>query len=57
MLATGGSARKAIEVLIDHGVPEERIIFLNLVASPEGIKSTLDAYPNVKLICGWVDKG
>ena len=57
MLATGGSARKAIEVLIDHGVPQERIIFLNLVASPEGIKSMLEAYPDVKLICGWVDQG
>lgn len=35
MLATGGSAIRAIEVLKDHGVPESRIIFLNLVASPE----------------------
>lgn len=29
--ATGGSAMKAVEVLIEHGVPEERIIFINLV--------------------------
>ena len=29
--ATGGSAVKAVEVLIEHGVPEERIIFINLV--------------------------
>ncbi len=33
MLATGGSAMKAVEVLMDHGVPEERIIFINLVRS------------------------
>ena len=30
-LATGGSAMKAVEVLMEHGVPEERIIFINLV--------------------------
>lgn len=29
--ATGGSAIKAVEVLKEHGVPEERIIFVNLV--------------------------
>lgn len=31
--ATGGSAIKAVEVLKDHKVPEERIIFLNLVSA------------------------
>lgn len=31
--ATGGSAIKAVEVLMEHGVPEERIIFINLVCS------------------------
>ena len=30
--ATGGSAIKAVEVLKEHGVPEERIIFINLVS-------------------------
>lgn len=29
--ATGGSAMQAIEVLLDHGVQEEKILFLNLV--------------------------
>jgi uracil phosphoribosyltransferase len=31
LTATGGSAIKAVEVLKEHGVPEERIIFINLV--------------------------
>jgi uracil phosphoribosyltransferase len=30
-VATGGSCIKAIEVLLSHGVQEDRIIFLNLV--------------------------
>jgi uracil phosphoribosyltransferase len=42
--ATGGSAMKAVEVLVEHGVPEERIIFINLVSeSPlhlEAFRST-----------------
>ncbi len=38
MLATGGSAVKAIEVLREAGVPEEKIIFINLIAAPEGIQ-------------------
>jgi len=30
--ATGGSAIKAVEILKEQGVPEERIIFINLVS-------------------------
>jgi len=33
-----GSAAKAIEVLLQHGVKEEKILFLNLIAAPEGIR-------------------
>jgi uracil phosphoribosyltransferase len=36
MLATGGSAIAAIDVLVDAGVPPERIVFVNLVCCPEG---------------------
>jgi uracil phosphoribosyltransferase len=50
MLATGGSAMKAIEVLIGNGVPEERILFLNLVSSPEGIQAVCDKFKKVS--CG-----
>lgn len=34
--ATGGSAMKAVEVLMEHGVSEDRIIFINLVRSNFG---------------------
>ncbi|GAA5842446.1 hypothetical protein JCM3766R1_004418 [Sporobolomyces carnicolor] len=56
MLATGGSAIKAVEVLIDHGVPQERIIFLNLVSCPEGLRAMHDAYPKIKIVTAWVDE-
>jgi uracil phosphoribosyltransferase len=57
MLATGGSAMKAVEVLMENGVPEERIIFINLISSPEGLKAFCTRYPLVRVITGWIDKG
>ncbi|KXS17370.1 PRTase-like protein [Gonapodya prolifera JEL478] len=55
MLATGGSAHKAIEVLIERGVPEDHIVFVNLVACPEGIKYLLDGYPKLRIVTACVD--
>lgn len=57
MLATGGSAMKAVEVLMDHGVPEERIIFINLIAAPEGLKAFCSRFPMLKVVTGWIDEG
>jgi uracil phosphoribosyltransferase len=57
MLATGGSAISAIQVLIDRGVKEDRIIFINLVASPKGIDSILTAYPQLRIITAHIDAG
>ena len=48
---------KAIEVLLDQGVQEERIIFLNLIASPEGLKNICERFTKVKVISAWVDPG
>ncbi|KAG9219419.1 hypothetical protein CCMSSC00406_0005313 [Pleurotus cornucopiae] len=50
MLATGGSAMKAIEVLMEHGVPEDRIIFINLISSPEGLNTFCKKYPLVRVV-------
>ncbi|KZO93768.1 PRTase-like protein [Calocera viscosa TUFC12733] len=57
MLATGGSAIKAVEVLQQAGVPEDRIIFINLVAAPEGIKAFCSKHPTTRVITGWIDNG
>ncbi|KAK0541070.1 Uracil phosphoribosyltransferase, synthesizes UMP from uracil [Tilletia horrida] len=57
MLATGGSALQAISVLLDHGVKVERILFLNLVASPEGLEAVYKTFPQVRTISAWVDEG
>ncbi|KAH9263536.1 uracil phosphoribosyltransferase 1 [Batrachochytrium salamandrivorans] len=50
MLATGGSANKAIEVLLSHNVKEDHILFVNLICCPEGINAVLAAYPKCELL-------
>lgn len=45
MVATGGSACKAVEVIKEAGVPEEKITFLCIVAAPEGIVRLRAAFP------------
>ncbi|GIZ47343.1 hypothetical protein CKM354_001043700 [Cercospora kikuchii] len=57
MLATGGSALMAVDVLLSKGVPEERILFLNLIASPEGAKNFADKYPKLRVVTAFVDQG
>lgn len=55
--ATGGSALQAIDVLISHGCVPERILFLNLVASPEGLQNVYEKFPSVRCVSAWVDDG
>jgi len=55
MLATGGSACMAIKCLIERGVAEESIIFINLVAAPEGITRLSEEFPAVTIVTSQVD--
>jgi len=55
--APGGSAIMAVEVLKSRGVPEERIFFLNVLASPEGIKNFVSKFPKVRVVSAFVDAG
>ncbi|KAI0120033.1 uracil phosphoribosyltransferase-domain-containing protein [Nemania sp. FL0031] len=57
MFATGGSAIMAVEVLKSRGVPEERILFLNLIASPEGIGNFATKFPKLRVVTAFVDQG
>lgn len=54
---TGGSALMAVEVLRSKGVPEDRILFLNLIASPEGAVSFAKKYPKLRVVTAFVDQG
>lgn len=55
MLATGGSAVLAIEVLKNAGVKEENILFLNVVSSPEGLKRLAERVPGVTIVTAALD--
>ncbi|KAJ7974786.1 Uridine kinase [Quillaja saponaria] len=55
VLATGNSASQAIELLILKGVPESRIIFLNLVSAPEGIHCVSKRFPSLKIVTSEID--
>ncbi len=54
MLATGGSAVDAIELLKSKGV--KKIKFLCIIAAPEGLKLVNEKYPDVKIYCAHIDK-
>jgi uracil phosphoribosyltransferase len=54
MLATGGSATAAIEVLKKWGA--ERIKLINLIAAPEGVRAVQDAHPDVHIYCAALDR-
>lgn len=53
MLATGGSAVAAIDVLKDWGV--HRIKFVGLIAAPEGIDVVTRAHPDVPIYLAAID--
>lgn len=53
----GGSALMAVDVLRSKGVPEERILFLNLIASPEGAANFSKKYPRLRIVTAFVDEG
>ena len=57
MLATGGSATAAIEVLKRWGaVTPVRIKLVNLIAAPEGVAAVTSAHPDVHIYCAALDR-
>ncbi|RDA83970.1 hypothetical protein CP532_0423 [Ophiocordyceps camponoti-leonardi (nom. inval.)] len=57
MFATGGSAIMAVQVLKARGVPEDRILFLNLIASPQGVSNFANKFPRLKVVTAFIDQG
>jgi uracil phosphoribosyltransferase len=53
----GGSALMAVDVLKSRGVPEDHILFLNLIASPEGAKNFAERFPKLRVVTAFVDQG
>lgn len=55
MLATGNSAKYALDVLVREGAKPENIRFMALVAAPEGVAVLQKAYPQVKIFTAALD--
>ena len=54
MLATGGSAIDAIDLLKGKGV--KKINFLCIISAPEGLKAVTKKHPDVKIYTACIDK-
>jgi uracil phosphoribosyltransferase len=46
----------AVEVLKSRGVPEDRILFLNLIASPEGVANFCKKFPKLRVVTAFIDQ-
>lgn len=49
-MSSGGAALMAVKVLVDHGVPEEKVIFVTYFAGRMGVNRLLRVFPNMKLV-------
>jgi uracil phosphoribosyltransferase len=54
MLATGGSAVQALDVLFERGADD--VCMLNIVASPEGVQAVQASHPRVRIFAGALDR-
>ena len=55
MLATGGSAVAAIQIMKGYGC--KNIKLMVLVAAPKGVEVVTSSHPDVEIYCGVVDQG
>jgi uracil phosphoribosyltransferase len=56
MLATGGTANAAIQILLERGVAEARIVFVNMLTVPEGIEAVCRRHPEVRIVTSSVEE-
>lgn len=56
MIATGGSASLAVDVLKQKGASEKQIILISFIAAPEGIDYFQNKHPEVTLMVAQIDQ-
>ncbi|XP_026664400.2 uridine kinase-like protein 4 isoform X2 [Phoenix dactylifera] len=57
ILGTGNSAVQAISLLLQKGVQEANIIFLNLISAPQGVHVVCKKFPRIKIVTSEIDYG
>lgn len=48
--SSGGAALMAVRVLLDHGVPEHRIIFVTYMAGHHGLRRLMSVFPDIRVV-------
>jgi uridine kinase len=49
-MSSGAAALMAVKVLVDHGVPQERIVFVCYLAGKVGVNRVLSVFPEVRCV-------
>lgn len=49
-MSSGGAALMSVQVLIDHGVPEDKIVFVTYFAGKLGLNRLTKVFPRVKVV-------
>lgn len=57
MLATGVTSACALRILVSQGVPPSNIIHVSMLSTPAAIAFVHEAFPEVQLLTGEIDKG
>lgn len=48
--SSGAAALMAVRVLVDHGVSEEKIVFVTYTAGRVGVNRVLSVFPDIKVV-------
>jgi uracil phosphoribosyltransferase len=56
LIGSGRTVSMAIRLLLDHGMKEDNIKFITLIANPVGLNRIFKLYPKVTVVCSMVDQ-
>ena len=56
-IASGAAAIMAVQVLKDHGVREENIVFVTYLSSATGLRRITNVFPHLRIVTGCVRDG
>lgn len=56
MIATGGTVPAVIRLLLEKGVPEGNIVFVDFITVPEGIDAVCRRHPKVRIVTSSVEE-
>lgn len=55
-MSSGGAALMAVRVLVDHGVSEDKIVFVTCAAGERGLKRLATVFPKINVIVGRIEE-